>query len=83
MARHPLIAGDHVAHSIIADMTDMDAARRIGKHFQHIGAGFGRHVVGDKGRLFIPNFLPPRVGDVRVKALGIAHKGLSGDRRPA
>ena len=31
-----LVAGHHVAHRIIADVTHMDAARRIGEHFKHI-----------------------------------------------
>ena len=30
------IAGDKIPHRIIADMPDMQLARRIGKHFKHI-----------------------------------------------
>ena len=31
-----LIAGNDVAHGVIARMPDMDASRWIGKHFKHI-----------------------------------------------
>ena len=79
VAGHPLVARNYVAHRVVADMADMDPARRIGKHFEHVAARLGGVVVGDKGRLVMPNLLPPRVGDVRVKTLYVGHRELPGD----
>jgi hypothetical protein len=31
-----LVARDHVAHRIVADMAHMDAPRRIGEHLEHV-----------------------------------------------
>ena len=54
-------------------MANVDAARRIGEHFQDIGARLGRIVIRDEAAAFFPNILPPRVGNVRVKTLYIGH----------
>ena len=53
-----LIAGDHVPHRIIADMAHVDAAGRIGKHFQHV-IFFARILVPRAEDFpFLPNPLP-------------------------
>ena len=36
VARRHLVARDHVAHRVVAHMADVDAPRRIGKHFKDI-----------------------------------------------
>ena len=35
-ALRALVARDHVAHRVVAHMAHMDAARRIGKHLEHV-----------------------------------------------
>ncbi len=53
-----LVAGNHVAHRIIADMAHVDAAGRIGKHFQHV-IFFARILVSrPENFFFLPNPLP-------------------------
>ncbi len=68
VARHPLVACEHVAHRIVADMAHVDAPRRIGKHLEHIGLGLGRSVVGAKRLRRVPGLLPTAVGGERVEA---------------
>src|ERR1700733_4335645 len=36
VALSPAIAGDEVAHRVVADMADMQLARRIGEHFEDV-----------------------------------------------
>src|SRR5579872_7297973 len=43
---HPAIAGDDVAHGIIADVTHVDASGGIGEHLEHIGFGLIAGAVG-------------------------------------
>ena len=62
------IAGNQIAHRVVADMADMQLARRIGKHFEHIvfrPAGFG----GDfEQPALAPNPLPFRFGFSKIIA---------------
>ena len=54
-----LVARNHIAHGVIADMAHVNAARRIGKHFQDIVFRTigSRH--GFEGLAFGPSLLPP------------------------
>ena len=83
MPRHPFVARQHITHGVVADMANMDAARRIGKHLKHISARLGRIIIRDEAAAFFPNILPPRVGNVRVKALFVGHRNypVMDDRR--
>ena len=69
MAGHRLVARQHIAHRVIAHMADMDAARWIGEHLQHIGFGPVRIAIGGKARLLVPAFLPPRIGSVMIETV--------------
>ena len=69
VADHPLVAGQHIAHRVIAHMPDVNAPRRIGKHFQHIAARLGRGIVGAKGLGVVPGFLPAEIGAGRIKTV--------------
>ena len=66
-ALHRLIAGQHVTHRIVADMADVDAPRRIGKHLQHIGAGLGAGIIGAEALGLVPRALPAPVGHGRIE----------------
>ena len=57
-APRPLVARDHVAHRIIAHMAHMDAARRIGKHLQHVIFRPRIVVAGAEHRRLVPDLLP-------------------------
>ena len=73
MAGHPLIARQHIAHRIVADMAHMDAPAGIGEHLQHIG--LGARVAGRRGgedASLLPNLLPMAIGLKGVEAR--AHK---------
>ena len=62
-ALHPLVAREHVAHRVVADMAHMDAPRRIGEHLEDIGLGARRAVVGARKRAaLLPDLLPAGVG---------------------
>ena len=69
-ALHPAVAGEDVAHRVIADMAHVDAPRRIGEHLQHIGLGLGACAVGGEALRLVPPRLPARVGLPRVEAAG-------------
>ena len=66
-ALHRLVAGQYVAHGIVAHMADMDAPRRIGKHLQHIGAGLGTGIIGAEALGLVPRSLPAPVGHGRIE----------------
>ncbi len=65
-----LVAGDHVAHGVIAHVAHMDAPRRIGEHFQHIVFRPWVFVLGGKDAALIPDPLPARLGVAGVVAVG-------------
>ena len=58
VARRQFIARDHVAHGVVADVTDVDAARRIGEHLKHIILGLVFRAHGFEGFGLIPGSLP-------------------------
>ena len=68
-ALHPLVAGQHVAHRVVAHVADMDAARRVGEHLQHIAARLGRRVIRPEAQTFVPNALPATVRYGRIETL--------------
>ena len=64
-----LVAGEHVAHGVVAHMAHVDAPRRIGEHLEHV-IGIARIVIGDdEGLVVLPGLLPARLLDTRVVAL--------------
>ena len=69
VAAHPLVAGQHVAHGVIAHVADMDAPRRIGEHLQHVALRLGAVAVGLEALRCFPGMLPAPVGLRRVKTV--------------
>ncbi len=67
MALHPPVAGDDVAHGVIADVAHVDAPRRIGEHLQDVGLGLGAAAVGAEAGRFLPARLPAAVGGAGVE----------------
>ena len=65
---HPPVAGDHVAHRVIAHVAHVDAPRGIGEHLQHIGPGLVAAAVRAERSRFVPALLPAAVGRARVEA---------------
>ena len=66
---HRLIARQHIAHRVIADMAHMDAPAGIGEHFQHIALGLCAIAIGCETGGIVPHALPARVGLARLEAL--------------
>ena len=67
----PAIARDDIAHGVVAHMAHVDAARRIGKHLQHIIFG-ARIIVPALERLTaLPKLLPLGFGLTGVVAFGM------------
>ena len=58
----------HVAHSVVADMADVDAPGWIREHLQHIRARLAARVVGTEALLLVPDVLPFGVCLKRVEA---------------
>ena len=52
------VAGNNIAHGIIADMTHVYAPRRIGEHLKDIVLGPGQLIVGLEGVPLVPDLLP-------------------------
>jgi hypothetical protein len=67
-ALHPPVAGEHVAHRVVADMAHVDAPRRIGEHLEDIGSRPAAAVRSVEGAPLLPDLLPVRVGLERVEA---------------
>jgi len=63
VAGHRLVAREHVAHRVVADVADVDAPRWIGKHLEHIGfrARIARRRCDERAAL-VPDLLPVRIG---------------------
>ncbi len=63
----PLVARHHVAHRVVARVADMDAARRVGKHLQHV---IGRTPVAldGEGAGRVPRFLPAHLDGLGLVA---------------
>ena len=62
IALHPPVAGEHVAHRVVAGVADVDAPRRIGEHFEDIGLGPIALVRGAEGAGLVPDLLPVGIG---------------------
>ena len=75
-ALHPLGAGQHVAHRVIAHMANMDAARWVGKHLQHERARFGAGVVGAETLRGVPCGLPTCIGAASIKPIRLRPAGI-------
>ncbi len=73
VARRQLVARHHVAHRVVAHVADMDAARGVGKHLEHVVLRPGRVGLGLEGAGLFPGFLPFRLDGTRVVA---GHIGL-------
>ena len=57
-APHGAEPGDHVADGIVAHMTHVQVARRIGEHFQHIGFWFSFFFFAFERFMLFPILLP-------------------------
>src|SRR6476619_5865234 len=70
MAACAHIAGDHVAHGVIAHVAHMDAPRRIGEHFKNIV--FWARVVlrGGEEPPLLPELLPAGLCFTRIVPIG-------------
>ncbi len=69
-ARLP-VARDHVAHGVIADMTHVDAPRRIGEHLQNIIFGPAvSAVAGQEVAALFPELLPFRLDRTGIVSCG-------------
>ena len=64
-----LVAGDHVAHRVVADVAHVDPPRRVGEHLQHVVFRARVAVVGLEQALRGPGLLPARLGILGVVAL--------------
>ena len=75
-----LVAGEDVAHGVVADVADVDAPRRIGEHLEHVA--LRRLLVGrgaEDVRL-LPHVLPVLLACGRVIAFVAIGVNLSGFR---
>ena len=65
-----LVAGDHVAQRVVADMPHVDLAAGIGEHLQHVvfRLAVGRHVVHAEAAALGPGALPRRLGGGEIVA---------------
>ena len=76
------VARDHVAHRIVAHMPDMDAARGVGEHFEHVILGLvGGHGRKERAGLF-PGALPFRLDLGGVVAGHLSFLGKVGKKKP-
>ena len=62
------MAGNHIAHRVIAHMSHMDPPRRIGKHFKHVIFWFALIACGGKDAGLFPALLPFRFYFTRLIA---------------
>src|SRR5205085_7110337 len=76
---HPPIAGDDVAHRIVADVPHVDAPRRIGKHLEDVGLGLVAPAICAETALLGPSLLPATIGRARVEAPVTHGSSLSAD----
>ena len=63
-----LVAGDHVALGVVADVADMDAPRRIGEHLQHVVFGPRLIHAGAESLALLPGLLPLGLGFAEIVA---------------
>ena len=77
---HLLVARQHVAHRIVADVAHVDAPRGIGEHLEDVAFRLGAVRIGGEGARRFPCALPASVGNGRIET-GISHFGLSVEGR--
>ena len=65
-----LVAGDHVAHGVVADVAHVDAPRRVGEHLQHVVFRARVVVRGPEDAALVPDLLPAGFGFAGVVAVG-------------
>src|SRR5262249_34658947 len=75
IAHCALIAGDDIAHGVVAYMTHMDAPRRIREHLEHVISWPRVLVSGRKDVAIGPDFLPAGLGLAGVVTLGSVRIG--------
>ena len=69
-AHGALVAGDHVAHRVVAHVAHVDAPRRIGEHLQHVVFRARVVVAGLEDVPLVPDLLPANFRFAGVVALG-------------
>jgi len=52
------VAGDDIAHGVIAHMPHMNPPRRVGEHLKHIIFGLAGILIGEEQVFVVPQFLP-------------------------
>ena len=62
-----LVAGDHVAHRVVAHMAHVQFARRIGEHLEHVVFRLALVALGLEQLGLLPGCLPFRFGHARVE----------------
>ncbi len=70
VAARALVAGNHIAHGVIAHMAHMDAARGIGEHLEDVVLLARVVVVGQEDVFIVPFCLPAGFGIARVVTFG-------------
>ncbi len=77
-----LVPGNDVAHRVVADMAHVNAARRIGEHFEHVIFFARIGIVGLEDLRLVPFLLPAGLGVARIITFGghgIRISGKSGE----
>jgi hypothetical protein len=85
VALHALVTGNDITDGIIANVTDMDFSRRIGKHFKKVILGTGRILSDAIIFFFFPPLLPgflDLLGGVLSVHLVLASRMLTGPDSP-
>ena len=54
----PLVSGDYVAHSVVADVPHVDATRGVREHLEDVIFRPGIGVAGAEGLVLFPDLLP-------------------------
>ena len=67
---HPLVARQHVAHRVVADVADVDPPRGVGKHLEHIAARLSARAIGSESLRVVPRGLPARIGGGGIETFG-------------
>ena len=78
-AARPLVARDHVAERVVADVPHVDFAARVGEHLEHVvfRRVAGRDVLDREAALSRPGCLPARLGSAEVETRGrLVGRGL-------
>ena len=78
-AAHALVARDHVGDAVVADVADVDVARRVGQHLQAVELGPRRVLRDLEGAGLGPALLPARLDLVEVV---VGHGCPAGPAKP-